>query len=395
VGPLRQTFAAAVDLSPEEHTAIVHGVADMALNGEVSPFTILSMSGPDGWLAKLQDGRGLQPAEIKAVRETLGDELANVVAERPQLPSASAKLSEEALATIEQRRQMGQAGIARAEEIGKAQHALADDLKAQAFETNDPRLHRLADQARARGIAAQNRADELEIKQNRAYLERVSAKQEPSMTLGEDGKFHFNQAGREHRDAYLADQAKAEARDELPKVAESGKSYEQTLLDRNPNNETLLTHAQDWLGQHFPQQSSLNKEAVESIRLWTLQNETLVDAVGPSSHELLASVRGSITGGANDSLATSLLNRKAILESALKATGVEPEVAGRIGKTLMVREIINKFGGAAAVPPRLIQVLEETQRPAGKLATGAAEWSSKAKALAFGPPTLASSVSSS
>ena len=114
-------------------------------------------------LDKLQQGQRLQPAEIKALGEIYGDEVARAIREtNPQRIPTVAGLTDADMAKIAEQSKVDGKKVAVLEAQARRQHELADDLLKQSrMDPTNPRLKKAVDDARARAIAKENEADRL------------------------------------------------------------------------------------------------------------------------------------------------------------------------------------------------------------------------------------------
>lgn len=84
VGPLRETITPPVKLEPEELDALLTDLNQQQIYGNLLPFEHNARSIA---IQKLINGEGLQPREVKRIREMFGDEIADAVKDRPLSPN--------------------------------------------------------------------------------------------------------------------------------------------------------------------------------------------------------------------------------------------------------------------------------------------------------------------
>lgn len=371
-GPLRQTFTEPIPLTPTQRNAVLDELTNMVERGELRQFEYLTAVKAT---QKLINGEGLQPAEIRLLRNVFGEEVASAVADRPM---SAAQLRRQEMREIQKGREL-EARLAerrQREAIQKLQRenrraailqerkdtrelrARAADAERAAREGTAAPIRSGADLARvndikAAALKAVNDADELEIRQGRRIQAEVQERAQ-------------RQAAREEVSANRA------------------AFREQVRQDsRIPNTEQVLAKAEKLIGEEWPANQALRQEGIRTIRQWVEGNEVLLNTISKQSEdELLGGLRATIRGDAPNSFVTALLHRQALLETALQQQGFDPDIAHRVARILADRELQARYGDA--VPPHVADMLRQARQPSSRAVEGAADMVQTIKNTMFG-----------
>lgn len=355
-GQLRKTFGQPLELTGIDKDALsTHLQTALEADGAFTQFNGLKA------LDSLIKGENVQPAQLKLLRRVFGEDIGKLAGDANiGRPSAVAELGTDAQRAIDRAGEIGEKQIAQYEQRALAQQAHADELMAQwGMDPTNARLKAVADDARAKGIAAANRADELTVRRIRAANERASTPPTPKQRMAATG---------------------AEAQRQV-KAAER--------VDRlNPNDQMILDKAKSMLGEIPARSSTLNREALQSVEYWLQGNRGILDAIGETTHTRIADIAAKASGNLADSYLTSLFQRRTLIESALARTGVDEAIARKMAKLLTEVELKKRYPGG--VPERLAaEIAKTTQQefasPSAAVARGAAAFSQGWKNLAFGP----------
>lgn len=324
-GPLRQTFAAPLELAPEVQSQLVREIIEGSAGKQFDTLRALKA------LDKLQAGEGLQPNEIKLLRTIYGDEVADsIVRVNRGRIITTPELTDADLAEIGRRAVVDGRRVARLEVTAQRQLEIADNLQRQSYmDPTNTRLQKAAEEARARGIAQQNEAERLMI--DRAS--RVEAGQQAKAFKAEQAE-----AGKGSR---------AEAR--------TNEAYDL----KHPNSEMVIQRAEKMLGEIPYQSSALRQDHIEAIRLWLKQTEMHLDAVGDDAPGLVRSLYAGATGEVSDSFTAALIDQRAVLRSTLEAQGLPDTMAKTIAKLLQDAELRARYG--ENVPQHVLDALEEAK----------------------------------
>lgn len=324
-GPLRQTFAAPLELTPEVQSQLVREIIEGSAGKQFDTLRALKA------LDKLQAGEGLQPNEIKLLRTIYGDEVADsIVRVNRGRIITTPELTDADLAEIGRRAVVDGRRVARLEVTAQRQLEIADNLQRQSYmDPTNTRLQKAAEEARARGIAQQNEAERLMI--DRAS--RVEAGQQAKAFKAEQAE-----AGKGSR---------AEAR--------TNEAYDL----KHPNSEMVIQRAEKMLGEIPYQSSALRQDHIEAIRLWLKQTEMHLDAVGDDAPGLVRSLYAGATGEVSDSFTAALIDQRAVLRSTLEAQGLPDTMAKTIAKLLQDAELRARYG--ENVPQHVLDALEEAK----------------------------------
>jgi len=324
-GPLRQTFAAPLELAPEVQSQLVREIIEGSAGKQFDTLRALKA------LDKLQAGEGLQPNEIKLLRTIYGDEVADsIVRVNRGRIITTPELTDADLAEIGRRAVVDGRRVARLEVTAQRQLEIADNLQRQSYmDPTNTRLQKAAEEARARGIAQQNEAERLMI--DRAS--RVEAGQQAKAFKAEQAE-----AGKGSR---------AEAR--------TNEAYDL----KYPNSEMVIQRAEKMLGEIPYQSSALRQDHIEAIRLWLKQTEMHLDAVGDDAPGLVRSLYAGATGEVSDSFTAALIDQRAVLRSTLEAQGLPDTMAKTIAKLLQDAELRARYG--ENVPQHVLDALEEAK----------------------------------
>ncbi|MCR4341299.1 MAG: hypothetical protein NUW01_15585, partial [Gemmatimonadaceae bacterium] len=355
-GPLRQTFAAPLELTPEVQSQLVREIIEGSAGKQFDTLRALKA------LDKLQAGEGLQPNEIKLLRTIYGDEVADSIvrANRGRIITTP-ELTDADLAEIGRRAVVDGRRVARLEVTAQRQIEIADNLQRQAYmDPTNTRLQKAAEEARARGIAQQNEAERLMI--DRAS--RAEAGQQAKAFKAEQSE--------------VAKGSRAEAR--------TNEAYDL----KHPNSEMVIQRAEKMLGEIPYQSSALRQDHIEAIRLWLKQTEMHLDAVGDDAPGLVRSLYAGVTGEVSDSFTAALIDQRAVLRSTLEAQGMAPNMAKTVAKLLQDAEVRARYG--ENVPQHVLDALDEAKSlPYGSegAISGLASISQELKNTQFGIGDLA------
>lgn len=337
----------AVELSPGERNAVFLRINDEVAKGTRSPADILRLSGKDGILAKIEDGRRLQKNELKWVRENMNSELADVLATRKmtraQELAQEAKWGDQALATEDRLIKKMQNEIAVAERQYQAARAASQM-------TND----RAAMRARWKVLAKQNDASE---------VQKILSS------------------------PFLTEEERAIAAKALAQEAKRTEWKWDAIKKWNPAADNLRQTALNVIRKNVDD-PELAKELERSIALWVDQTRPLVDAIGEQRMTYLADRIADITGDVGDSYLTALLHRREYLRAGLEKQGLDEKVAKKVADTLMKSELQRRYKAQGGIPERILGLLDDTKADLGsrsyKIASGLAEGSQMLKNSQFG-----------
>lgn len=353
VGTLRQTFGQPLELTEQTKTALSNHLQDALKGREFEQFNGLKA------LDSLIRGENVQPAQLKLLGRVFGDDFAKLAAEANMgRPSAIAEITPEARSAIDSALK-GERQITIFEQRAKAQATHADDLLSQyRMNPTDARLKAVADEARAKGLAFANQADDLTMEQGRRYTAEVMARNTKN--------------------------AAAEA-------SQGIKAIENAALkaDRlTPGEEQLIAQAKAMLGEVPGVSSAVDREAVKSVEYWIKAARQYRSTIGETTHVKMAEVSAALTGNLSDSYLTTLYQNRLVATRALELSGTDPVVAKKVADLLVQSQLKARYPGG--VPQRLLDEIEKTKGLAHgdvidqtlqTLGAVSQEW----KNLAFGP----------
>ena len=320
-GPLRKTVAPALDLSPAEKEALIQEVLDKFEGGDFDVMTAAKS------VQKMINGEGAQPREIRMLRDFYGDEVADIVASRPRVSpvvEARREAAEMARNNAVAERQY-QKALREAEEAAQR----ANRLAAQTQETADRGVIR----QRWKAVARQNDAEEIRQMLANPFLtaeERDIARKQVTI-----------EAGRAQR-------AAGRATDDIWESARKA----------NPDAETLRRKALEVINERAPS-PELAAQAERSVALWMDGNRAVLDAIGETGHQRWRQIEASLSGNVSDSFTSALLRREEDLRAALKAQGLDEDVAKAVARTLQERELALRYKGK--LPDAVQRALQEAK----------------------------------
>lgn len=376
VGPLRQTFAQPINLTPNEIEAVKAFTIGRIHAETTSPYDLFHIAGDDSALAKLVAGAGLQPKEIEWVRATLGDEIADLAARRS--PDNLTKAGEAALAA--KNRAAEEALRAKAAKQAQADLARANKLAVAAGEKADKAAAKAHWQAvKSLNAVAQKDIDDLlnplrtTAEQRAIGLARLQQLHEQAQRLAGDKAsvalgFKRMSPG-ERQAAELAKQVAKEQKGSLT----------------NTTQVKLLKQADGVLAK-FEGDTALKSQVKQSMNYWLQGNRAILANIRESRDNIVAQVARTVdsvrTGDVADSYLVSLLQRKANLEGTLKLQGLNEEQAKQIGDALQNYELKGRY--PQGVPQHIQDMLADARKPAGKVAESLATLSQEMKNTMFG-----------
>jgi len=352
VGKLRKTTAEAIDLTPSEKNAILTDVIERVRNDELPPWAIYNVTGADSALEKLLRGDGLQPAEIKWVRETFGDEIANAVADRPLTDAA------EALAS----RAYNDKAVAR-QEAALAAEVQADNVRDnRLLSTRQETSDRAVQRTRWKTIAKTNSLEDIQ--------QRLA---DPFLTAEE----------RTIAQKALTEQA-SRAQNEAGKVTDA---IWERAKKANPDADQIRRKA-DALIDKMVTDPQVNAQFKQTAALWEAGNRVILDGIGENRVQEVASTIGHmISGDVADSHLATLIHRRSYLQSALEQLDPNMDTAliKKAANVLLKRELKIRYPNG--VPDNITEMLNSTKSLSYSergLLSGAADISQRLKNTQFG-----------
>lgn len=358
VGGLRKTFGQPLELTGVDKDELAAHLQDaLAGDGPFAQFNGLRA------LDNLIKGESVQPAQLKLLRRVFGDDIGKLVRDAAAgRPSPIAALGDEAGGAISRAERFGEKQIAQLEQRALAQFKHATDLAADlTMDPTNARLQKTVEQAREKGLIAQNRADHLLVQRAQKL---AGVPEEPAEALAQQkatyGALNSMRAAEEAQRAGGA-------------------------LNRE---QAVLLQAKDLLGRKFTVSPTMQDAQLESVDYWLKGNRGILDAIGETTHEKMRSIAATMSGNLADSFLTNLYQRKTLIEAALEKQGMTPELARKAGQHLVDAELEARY--PQGIPERLAAEIAKTKLPeigtlGGDLARGAAALSQEWKNLAFGP----------
>ena len=341
-GRIRQTFAPALDVTPEQAGALIDDISERFLRGEMNQFEYLNETVA---MQRLLRGEGLEPEQIKLLAGTLGVEDIRKLSDAQLTPRTEAKFIKDTLALNKREQDAIRRTTERAERDAhriverarKEQKALGEEFERKGAKTVAAR------------IKTWNKADANEIAVTRRYVARIEEKA-------------LRQTAADRR-ALIAQQ-----------------NARERLLERAPNEEMLRQKAMELLAELDPE---IAQELGETLVLWQRGNRAIFDAIGPEGAQIIASTRAAVTGDVADSYITSLLTRRAILADQLRGIGIEGNALTRVLDALTEAELLQRYG--PTVPERVRELIAGTKRFTYDETPGALEtFAQRAKNTTFG-----------
>lgn len=348
-GALRQTFAEPLALPPEQRASLIDELAQRTSNGEMQPFEFLRATQA---LQKVFNGEGLQPAEIRSLRNHFGDEMADAIGDRPKTAGQLAKEQAREAARLDRE---SQAALRRWDREAAAAEVRANRMIAERQGVAD----RVAERARWHAIAKRNDADEIAMETMRLHDPKTTEE------MRNIGQRQLN---------VLTARAQREA----------GKAFD-AMLAKDPAATDILHRATDVIKKATD--SPEGRDALNgSVKAWLAANRVILDGLGETRHEFFRTVGAKLTGDLADSYLSSLLHRKGFLQNALEQQGMEQPLAKKVADTLMDYELKRRY--PRGVPPRLTELLEQTKLgytgTGEQIARGAAAFTQELKNTQFG-----------
>jgi len=338
----------AVDLTPAERNAIILHTNDRIAKGG-NPADIFRVVGEDSVLAKITDGRRLQPNEIKWVRENMNPELADSLAKRQ--PTRGQELAQEtklrtAAAKVEEKQ------YANAQKEAQRWARRANQLTADAQQGKDVAAMR----AKWKAIAAENDAAQIHQTLLNPF---VTAEEKAIAQRALDVADRAEQmASRRYSDTAVRQQERAaETATQRANRAERLAAERADL--RSPNEAQILEKAKKLIATKTTD-PELARQAERSVEMWIDGNRAVLDAIGETRVQAWAKFQSSMTGDVSDSFTTHLLRREEDLSAALKLEGMDQEVAQKLARTLRNRELELRYPGGN-MPPAVVRALEEAK----------------------------------
>lgn len=335
VGPLRKTVTPALDLSPEVRESLLTELTVMHANRELRDFELITAARAT---QKLINGEGLQPAEIRLIRKTWGDEVADIVATRPKKINPAV---EDLRIRRETERMAAQAQAAQQREATRELQRANREI-AEAQELADRRAFR----AKWKAIARQNEVEQKDID----YLNSLFITPE-ERAIGQ--REMMLRARREQTSAGLAAQ----------------RSFQKDLT-ANPDTETLRRKALAAIdGMDVTEEAKTIARA--TVQRWEEMQALTSRLVEGNDGPIARFIMDRIQGDLPDSYLSALLHRRAHLEQALKLTEeMDPDVARAVANAMTERELVMRFG--REVPEDVRAILKQAKAPApGERSLGA------------------------
>jgi len=335
VGPLRKTVTPALDLSPEVRESLLTELTVMHANRELRDFELITAARAT---QKLINGEGLQPAEIRLIRKTWGDEVADIAATRPKKINPAV---EDLRIRRETERMAAQAQAAQQREATRELQRANREI-AEAQELAD----RQAFRAKWKAIARQNEVEQKDID----YLNSLFITPE-ERAIGQ--REMMLRARREQTSAGLAAQ----------------RSFQKDLT-ANPDTETIRRKALAAIdGMDVTDEAKTVARA--TVQRWEEMQALTTRLVEGNDGPIARFIMDRIQGDLPDSYLSALLHRRAHLEQALKLTEeMDPDVARAVANAMTERELVMRFG--REVPEDVRAILKQAKAPApGERSLGA------------------------
>lgn len=324
-------------------------------------------------LSKLKNGEHLQPAEIKALAEVYGEELADTIRKtNASRIKTTATLTAEDMVEIERRGAIDGRKAARLEVTAQRTHQLADDLDKQArMNPTNARLKKAAEDTRARAIQMENDADRL-------MAERVRKT---------EAKLREKAAAQAERDAQReqAGVARAQELQDARDIKAANKAANKARLD---TAEQVMVKAADVVAK-LDVGDELKSQILDSIDLSVKNANLVLDGMGDSAPGIIRKLYAGFTGEVTDSWTSHLLEQEAYLRHAIEGQGIDGQVAKKIARLVRDAEVKARYGDA--VPEWVTNSLKEAQTDykGTGLIRGMAEVSQEIKNTQFGIGDLA------
>ncbi len=364
-GRLRQTFAPALDVTPEQAGALIDDVSERFRLGEISQFDYLNETEA---LQRLVRGEGLEPAQVKVLADSLGIEDVQKLPVEQLTPRTEAQFIRETLALNE--REIKATRTAERQANTQAERALQRHLKV---------TERVGEKAQRAGERAAERGRKQRLKEFDERIARLNAeetraaeradtaaerKAQQSIARAERESNRLGQQYERRTEKNIARRIAGLNRQDEQEIASLRRLIERTdetalsparaatlesqqarveLLTQAAPAETLQRRATE-LAAEFGAEAESAEALGETLALWEQGNRAILDNMGPEGSELIASVRATITGDVPDSWLTAALHRKMILAAGLRRHGTDESLIRKITDTFFARELELRFG---------------------------------------------------
>lgn len=373
VGPLRQTVTPGIELPPAQKSAVYDELNRQLQAGEIRQFDY--MRGVNA-VQKLVAGDGLQPNEIQTLRRMFGDEMANLIKDRPL--SNTQAVTQKWIGLTK--------GTTRSEELT---NAMADLKNASPTEQ----------QIASRYISQmQDRVGKIEARQA-AKAERDL--QVANIKEANSPESQMRQNLRDKWRAIIKDEALAEKMAAQPildpvesKIAieylTSLRNAEQArantaargLRRESPSYDQVMSKVQGHINAIKDPQERAAMDAI--VRTWVRDNQELISIKGSRADSVMRAVANGMRGDVQDSYLAKVIHRRAHLEGALKQQGFDDDLAKKITDGLVDFEVRRKYG--RTIPQHIQDQLKSTRAfdTDANALRGLGEWSQELKNLQFG-----------
>ena len=360
-GRQRQTFNAPLELTEAHQSELANmleaGLADAAPQARMAGLRSLQA---------LIAGDNVQPAQLKMLQRVFGEDVAALLGDVGKgRPSPMGVIDAAGEARIAAAGRFAEKQIAQFEERAVAQRVRGDELGRQlAMEPTNARLKRTVEEAKQRGLDAQNKADLLLVQR----AEKLSPLPETA-TAAES----------------LAQQKATYSAVNSLRAADAARTAGTATAEQ-----TVLLQAREVLGRKVTVSPAMQQAQLESLDLWLKGNRVMLDKIGETTHETMRGIAARATGDLSDSYLTALYQNKAGIENALEQQGWAPALARKASQYMADAELARRY--PAGVPPRLQAEIAKTVLNVGsrgnRILAGAAELSQEWKNLAFGPADM-------
>ena len=299
---------------------------------------------------------GYAEAQIRtAEREALIAERARGAADI-QAALSLAELTDADKALIQSAADQGEQGVRRLEVQAQKARASATELARQAQQRpGDARFG-------TKAARAQQRADSLAASADAMLRRQTSGMNESA--------------------------ARQQARDASRQGVKAQRQAEAAALAADkaaPSPQMLVDRARALIGERPGISSALDRGALADFDYTVNANRAILDIIGETAHERLASISAAASGNLSDSYLTALFHRKVTLEGLLEHRGVDPKISRKIGNLMVDAELKQRY--PAGVPERLTAEIAKTKGltdgPMDRILKGAAAASAEGKKAAF------------
>ena len=393
VGQMRTVLAEAIDLDEDEIGAIL---TETMRRNPGRDFSVLQVG---DIIDRLKDGRGLQPAQIKFVRDVLGNDVADSLSLRPasaeprNITPAMIKKMQDDLAEAEAARPDAlarQQTTANAREVNARMREMGEqappppkpsdvaferaalDPKAKFNEAQAPAITRARKQVEAWRKGQQSILDQQSRELQRqadevTAMERLNAREITAADTRE-----LKGAAKVLRDAQREEaRASATAAREARIAARAAKNY--------PTPDEIMRQVDS---------ADLTPEAREVGRQWVEANRSIIDRVETGGvFEPLRQISATFKGDVKDSFLNAVLVRESLLADTLQKAGTTPETAKAVARALSERELLLRYGVSAveSLPAGVIDTLKAARNvPFENQLGGLVKLNQEAKATMFG-----------